>query len=141
MVLNGFLYTLLGLHEWATITGDKRARLCGTGEKSAAALIELFDLGQGKSAYALTLLNGGPDAWAVAGVYSSAHPALAGELYRLTGRQAYRLMSQRWSAAVDEESWLHLRSIDVAFIAACAWTILLVAWVTIRRGRLRETRV
>jgi D-glucuronyl C5-epimerase C-terminus len=141
MVLNGFLYTLIGLHDWATAAGDERARdLWTKGEESAAALIDLFDLGDGKSAYALTYLNGGPDAWAVSGVYLSAHPALAREMYRLTDRAVYRRMARAWAAAVSKESSLGLRSIEFLFIGMCAWTILLVAWVAIRRGRSRGTR-
>lgn len=101
LVLNGFLFALIGLHEFAEATGDRRAgRLWRRGEASAAATLRLYDMGDGASSYGLAHLAGGPDPVPVGDVYPYIHVELTRVMYHLTGRKVYRAMSKRWEAAL-----------------------------------------
>lgn len=101
LVLNGFLFALIGLHEFAAKTGDREAeRLWRRGEASAAAVLRLYDMGGGASSYGLAHLAGGPAPVPVADVYPYIHVVLTRVMYKITGRKVYRAMSQRWKAAL-----------------------------------------
>ena len=110
LVLNGILFQLVGLHEWADETGDLDAEsLWAAGEATAAQVIERYDLGAGGgSAYAGAFLEpGGPEPIPIAGsVYEPIHPALAEEMHRLTGRPVYAEMAQRWAVPGLPWGWI-----------------------------------
>lgn len=109
LVLNGYLFQLVGLHEWYEETGDLDAEsLWANGEATAAAVIERYDLGAGDSAYAGAHLEpGGPRAVPIRGSdYEPIHPALAEEMHRQTGRPVYAEMAQRWAVPGPPWGWL-----------------------------------
>ncbi len=108
LVLNGFLFSLIGLREFADETQDADAwRLWREGEETAASLVRRYDMGGGASSYGLAHLAGGPNPTPVGGAfYPQIHVDLTREMYNLTGRQVYREMSKKWSAVLPARPWL-----------------------------------
>lgn len=95
-VLNGFLFAIVGLHEFATATGDQQAgRMWREGEATAAAIITTYSLGKHDSTYDLAT----PHIVRGSG-YAKIHVDLAKEMYRLTGRSVYAEMADRWAGAL-----------------------------------------
>lgn len=105
LVLNGFLFTLVGLREFAEVTGSARAeRMWQAGERSARALVDDFDLGGGDSAYALAFLDRDVDPYPATGVYVRIHVELVRWMAEETGRPVYARMAERWAVALEQQA-------------------------------------
>ena len=94
-ILNGFLYALLGLYDWGTITGDQTAKITFlAGEETASSLLHYYDIG-GFSAYDLrqVIQHQTP---ATPPAYHSRHIALCNALYSITGDTVFRDWRDTW---------------------------------------------
>lgn len=130
-VLNGYLFTLIGLHDYAHQTGNTTARqLWEQGERTAAVLLPQFALGGRSSAYLLGFRKpGGPPATSILGsVYEPIQPTLVDTMYQLTRRPVYAHYADQW-APVGVPWW---RVAGLLVLAAG----IMVALVMLRRRRL-----
>jgi hypothetical protein len=132
LVLNGFLFTVIGLHDLAG-TGDATAgRLWRHSERTAAAIITQYSIGKHDSAYGLGFQQpGGPPPFRVReSGYAQIHVDLALAMYDLTGRNVYRAMADRWTGALPWQ-----RPVWMVPALAAAFAGLLSCYFIVRQRR------
>ncbi|OQM77441.1 hypothetical protein BFN67_00935 [Pseudaminobacter manganicus] len=104
--LNGYMFTLIGLYDWSTITGSKTAnRLFKDGIKTLEKILPLYDLGNFSSydLYYITqpkyLVQVPPH---VAARYHKVHLELLSALYSVTHVQLFHEVDSRWRKYVNQ---------------------------------------
>lgn len=134
LVLNGFLFALVGLHEFAEATADAEAeRLWVAGEETAATLLPLYAYGD-TTTYGLAHLASSPVApEPVGGVYPLVVHNLVDEMYALTGRAVYGDAEARLAGRLAPSDM----EVYGPLVAALVVLLLLLAGIVlrIRRGR------
>ena len=130
LVLNGFLFALIGLRDFAEATGNEHARrLWVRGERTAAAIIQWYSVAAHDSRYDLAtnhLVRGSE--------YATIHVGLAHEMYRLTGRPVYEQMAEQWGPLADSMPPDSGTSGLLLYVLAGLLSALLV----VRRRRMRR---
>ncbi len=96
--LNGFMFTLLGLHDWCeNIKSDKACSMFKDGMRTLVKILPYYDFG-GFSSYDLTHVTFKHNEPHYAIRYHSAHVYLLRALYSITKEETLNKYAQRWAA-------------------------------------------
>lgn len=97
LTLNGFMFTLLGLHDWAKVAGSQRASdMFSDGVRTLRRILPYYDLGA-ISAYDLSYIIIEGRAPHIAARYHSIHVEQLNALYSVTGVDLFREYALKWS--------------------------------------------
>jgi hypothetical protein len=107
-ILNGFMFTLLGLYDWSQVSAgvaadQQRARESfDSGIRTLERLLPYYDLG-GMSAYDLTYITANNhEQMTVSTFYHVVHVHQLDALYDLTGRDVFRVTRDKWGKYLDD---------------------------------------
>jgi heparosan-N-sulfate-glucuronate 5-epimerase len=113
-ILNGHIFALFGLHDYARSTGDARAsELFEKGVDAVRKRLPDYDLGIW-SKYSLNPHSGWRDHWNVAApIYQQVHVDQLRFLHAITGDSIFEKWAARWDA---QQHTLFGRLLEVAFV-------------------------
>lgn len=95
--LNGFIFTILGLYDWADITGNDLADdLFDESMETLVKILPYYDFG-GASSYDLTFITYKRPRPTFNPRYHSLHSALLHNLYSITGEKKLKEYENRWN--------------------------------------------
>ncbi|WJM96276.1 D-glucuronyl C5-epimerase family protein [Pseudomonas defluvii] len=95
--LNGFIFTMLGLYDWQSVTGNELANnLYSKSLETLERILPYYDFG-GASAYDLTFITYGRPKPTFNIRYHSLHSALLHNLYSITKNETFKKYEKKWN--------------------------------------------